>query len=159
MKKALPYGQHADTCPVRTLRDWLDALGETSGPVFRSITKTGKISERALSDRSVALIVKDSALKAGLDPLLYAGTAFAQALPPRPPSPARANGPSSGKAAGRARRWPGATSATPPSFATTRQGSLGSERQGSYSYPLSIPYTATCAGCSVRLSSVSASKR
>lgn len=73
MKKAIPYGQHADTCPVRTLREWLDALGETSGPVFRGITKTGKISERALSDRSVALIVKDSALKAGLDPAIYAG--------------------------------------------------------------------------------------
>ena len=73
MKKAIPYGQQPETCPVRSLRAWLDALGETSGPVFRSITKTGRISERALSDRSVALIIKESALKAGLDPTLYAG--------------------------------------------------------------------------------------
>lgn len=73
LKKAIPYGQQPDTCPVRTLRDWLDALGETSGPVFRSITKAGRISDRPLSDRSVALVIKESALKAGLDPTIYAG--------------------------------------------------------------------------------------
>lgn len=73
LKKALPYGQRAETCPVRTLRAWLDALGETDGPVFRSISKAGRISDRALSDRSVALLIKESALKAGLDPRPYAG--------------------------------------------------------------------------------------
>lgn len=73
LKKAIPYGQQPETCPVRTLRDWLDALGETSGAVFRGISKTGKVSERALSDRAVALILKDSALRAGLDPTIYAG--------------------------------------------------------------------------------------
>jgi integrase len=32
----LPYGSDPQTCPVRTLRSWLDAAGIVEGPVFRA---------------------------------------------------------------------------------------------------------------------------
>jgi site-specific recombinase XerD len=73
VKKGIPYGDHAATCPVRAIQAWLDVLGVARGPVFRPITKSGKIGTKALTDRSVALIVKRHALAAGLDPRKYAG--------------------------------------------------------------------------------------
>jgi integrase len=59
-------------CPVAGLRAWLDAAGITTGPVFRSIRKGGKVGDR-LTDRSVAKIVKSHAARVGLDPALFAG--------------------------------------------------------------------------------------
>lgn len=73
VKKAIPYGAHPATCPVRAVREWLDVLGVSSGPVFRRVYADGRIGTAALSDRSVALIVKKRALEAGLDPSRFAG--------------------------------------------------------------------------------------
>jgi len=53
------------TCPVEVLDTWLRAASITSGPVFRSIDRRGNLGER-LSDRSVALIVRAAATRAGL---------------------------------------------------------------------------------------------
>ena len=69
---ALPFGSDPATCPVRTLRAWLEASGITSGPVFRSITRHGVIGDR-LTDKSVAGIVKRTATRAGLDAARFAG--------------------------------------------------------------------------------------
>jgi hypothetical protein len=46
---AIPYGSFA--CPVEALTAWL-AAGITSGPVFRSIRKGGKVAERLRSTPS-----------------------------------------------------------------------------------------------------------
>ena len=73
IKKAIPYGQHEATCPVRALEAWLAALGVGAGPVFRAVHRTGRIADTRLTDRSVALLVKQAALGAGLDPTRYAG--------------------------------------------------------------------------------------
>ena len=43
------------------------------GMCFRSITKSGMLSDDALSDRAVADIIKHYAEKAGLDPARYSG--------------------------------------------------------------------------------------
>ena len=59
-------------CPVKALDAWLAAAGITEGPVFRSVTRGGKIKGR-LSDRAVALAVKRYARAAGLDAAKYAG--------------------------------------------------------------------------------------
>jgi len=69
----LVYGSTAATCPVRTLRAWLDAAGIAAGPVFRAVDKGGRVSAERLSDRAVALIVKAAAERAGLEPEAYAG--------------------------------------------------------------------------------------
>src|SRR2546423_15617876 len=58
--------------PVAALKAWRDAGGITTGPVFRSIRKGGKIGVR-LTAQSVADIVKANAERVGLDPALFAG--------------------------------------------------------------------------------------
>ena len=68
----IPFGRSDATCPVRALRAWLDGTKITTGPVFRCVRR-GRIARTALSDKSVALVVKRAALAAGLDPAHYAG--------------------------------------------------------------------------------------
>lgn len=72
-EKALPYGTNPATCPVRSLQEWLEAVGITEGPVFRPVNRHGQVGSTRLSDRSVANIVKRSAERVGLDPSLYGG--------------------------------------------------------------------------------------
>jgi integrase len=69
----LPYGSHAATCPVRTVRRWLDAAGIVEGPVFRSVDRHGNVGSQSMAGRSVALIVKRAAEGAGLDPARFSG--------------------------------------------------------------------------------------
>ena len=69
----LPFGSDPDTCPVRALRRWYEISGIGAGPVFRPVDRHGTIADRRLSDRAVALVVKRTALAAGLDPVKYSG--------------------------------------------------------------------------------------
>ena len=50
----MPYGSDPRTCPVRTVRAWLDQAGIISGPVFRAIDRFGLVSGQALHADSVA---------------------------------------------------------------------------------------------------------
>jgi integrase len=54
----IPYGRKPSTCPVRILKAWLEFAKIESGPVFRPVTKGGRVGKSRLGDRSVALIVK-----------------------------------------------------------------------------------------------------
>ena len=69
----IPYGSHPHTCPVRSHLAWLEKSALTEGPLYRSVNRHGQLQSGRLSDRSVALIVKRAAEKAGLDPAKYAG--------------------------------------------------------------------------------------
>jgi integrase len=71
-KVGIPYGSTSDTCPVRSLKLWMDDSGITSGPLFRGVNRHCQLQER-LTDQSIALVVKRYALAAGLDPANYAG--------------------------------------------------------------------------------------
>jgi integrase len=71
-KVGIPYGSNPETCPVRALQAWLEAAAITDGPVFRGVTRHGKVQGR-LSGYAVALIVKRYAAVGGLDPSRYAG--------------------------------------------------------------------------------------
>lgn len=55
------------------LADWVASAGITSGPVFRSLGKGGRVNQDALTDRSVAAIVKARAEQAGLDAEKFSG--------------------------------------------------------------------------------------
>jgi integrase len=68
----LPFGSDPDTCPVRTLRAWLESSGVAEGPVFRAVSRYGQVRGE-LSGLDVARIVKRNALAAGLDPSRFAG--------------------------------------------------------------------------------------
>jgi site-specific recombinase XerD len=60
-------------CPVKALREWLDAAGIVSGPLFRPINKSHTVSASRLTCRSVANIVKEYAGRAGFDAAVYSG--------------------------------------------------------------------------------------
>ncbi|HSH80768.1 MAG TPA: tyrosine-type recombinase/integrase, partial [Herpetosiphonaceae bacterium] len=55
------------------LKAWLKAAGIEEGPLFRPITRHGRIAPARLSDKAVALVVKRTAQAAGLDPAMFAG--------------------------------------------------------------------------------------
>ena len=60
-------------CPVKALREWLDAAGIGAGPIFRPIDKAGTVRASRLTDRSVANIVKAYAERAGFDASMFSG--------------------------------------------------------------------------------------
>jgi integrase len=62
----LPFGNSQDTCPVRTLRQWLVASGISDGPVFRSVGRYGHVSRRGLHKDSIGKLLKRAARRAGL---------------------------------------------------------------------------------------------
>ena len=64
--KGLPYGAHAETCPVTALRMWLQAAGIDSGPVFRRFYRGGSIGRSALTPQYVSIILKEHAERVGL---------------------------------------------------------------------------------------------
>ena len=53
---------------VPEVPEWLNAAGIASGPVFRAVTRGGRVSDDALADASVARIIKKRARQAGIDP-------------------------------------------------------------------------------------------
>ena len=52
--------------PVGAYRDWIEASGITTGPLFRGVDRHGNVSDVALSNMSVARIVRRAATAAGL---------------------------------------------------------------------------------------------
>lgn len=58
---------------IGILKAYMTAGGVTDGSLFRPITKGGKLREQAISDKSIAEIVKRYAEAAGLDPNQFAG--------------------------------------------------------------------------------------
>jgi len=60
-------------CPATAVRDWLQAAQIKEGPLFRRISKGGKLGKEALTDKSVALIVKHYAELAGFDSSEFSG--------------------------------------------------------------------------------------
>jgi site-specific recombinase XerD len=60
MLKAMPYRKEALTCPASTLKKYLDLLPVADNqPLFTSINRWGKVSQKAISDKAVDLIVKE----------------------------------------------------------------------------------------------------
>jgi site-specific recombinase XerD len=71
--KAIPFGSHKRTCPVKALEAWLSASGITGGPIFRGVNRHGQLQAGRLTDRAVALILKRVAALCGLDPASVGG--------------------------------------------------------------------------------------
>ena len=68
---AIPYIENAEFCAVRAVKAWLRYTGIKSGPIFRGFTKKMDIRKTALSDKSIADIVKKYVELIGLDPAMY----------------------------------------------------------------------------------------
>ncbi|MDA7831349.1 tyrosine-type recombinase/integrase [Candidatus Pelagibacter sp.] len=73
LKKALPYFDNNQYCPVVSLRKWLEVSKIASGPVFRRFTKGSKLSNSRLTDQTVALLIKEYLQLAGIDSKNYSG--------------------------------------------------------------------------------------
>jgi len=72
-KVGIPRGGYPETCPVRAVQAWLEVLGADEGPLFRGITRHGRIDGRRLTPQSVPLVVKRLAARAGLEAADLAG--------------------------------------------------------------------------------------
>lgn len=70
---AIPVPNGKQLRPIEALDAWLEAAGITSGPVFREVDRHGRVGAGALSDRSVARIVKRAIKAAGLDEAAFSG--------------------------------------------------------------------------------------
>jgi site-specific recombinase XerD len=62
----VPFGIDPKVCPVRAYRTWLAISSITDGPVFRAITRHGRMSEAALTGAAISLVVKRVVRKAGI---------------------------------------------------------------------------------------------
>jgi len=71
--KALPYFDNSKYCPVVSLKKWIEFSKITSGPVFRKFVKGPNLSEKRLTDQTVALLIKEYLQLAGIDSKNYSG--------------------------------------------------------------------------------------
>ena len=71
--KALPYFDSSQYCPVVSLKKLLDLSKINSGPVFRRFVKGSKLSEKRLTDQTVALLIKEYLNLAGIDSKNFSG--------------------------------------------------------------------------------------
>jgi len=71
--KALPYFDNSQYCPVMSLKNWLKISKINSGPLFRRFLKGTKLSDKRLSDQTVALLIKEYLNIAGIDSKNYSG--------------------------------------------------------------------------------------
>ena len=71
--KALPYFDNSKYCPVVSLKKWIGISKINSGSLFRRFLKGSKLSEKRLTDQTVALLIKEYLQLAGIDSKNYSG--------------------------------------------------------------------------------------
>jgi len=71
--KALPYFDNSKYCPVVSLKKWISISEINSGSLFRRFLKGSKLSEKRLTDQTVALLIKQYLQLAGIDNKNYSG--------------------------------------------------------------------------------------
>lgn len=62
----VPFGSDPMTCPVRTVRAWLDAASIAEGVAFRSITNAGRVTDAPVTGHTVNRAIQRAAKAAGL---------------------------------------------------------------------------------------------
>jgi site-specific recombinase XerD len=73
MVKAIPHFENSLYCPVTILQRWLNISKIKKGPLFRRFLKGSVLSDKRLTDQSIALIIKNYLVKAGIDCNNYSG--------------------------------------------------------------------------------------
>lgn len=71
--KGIPYGHHAESCPVSHLKEWITLLPGKDGPLFRAVDRHGNIANKPMAPDSISRVVKKRARAAKLDPERYSG--------------------------------------------------------------------------------------
>ena len=73
MIKGLPYFDDQNYCPVINLKNWLEISNIKTGPIFRRFSKGTNLTEKRLTDQSVALLIKEYLSLAGIENKNFAG--------------------------------------------------------------------------------------
>ena len=73
MLKGLPYFENSQYCPVMSIKNWIETSKIKSGPLFRRFNKGSSLSEKRLTDQTVALLIKKYLQLAGIDNKNYSG--------------------------------------------------------------------------------------
>ena len=73
MIKGLPYLTNETYCPVLNLKKWLDISKIKSGPIFRRFSKGSSLTDKRLTDQSVALLMKEYLNLAGIENRNFSG--------------------------------------------------------------------------------------
>ncbi len=73
MLKGLPYFENSQYCPVMSIKNWIEVSKIKSGPLFRRFNKGSSLSEKRLTDQTVALLIKKYLQLAGIDNKNYSG--------------------------------------------------------------------------------------
>tara|TARA_B100001057_G_scaffold110733_1_gene108801 strand:+ start:1451 stop:2407 length:957 start_codon:yes stop_codon:yes gene_type:complete len=71
--KGLPYFENSLYCPVISIRKWIEISKINSGAIFRRFAKGSKLSEKRLTDQTVALLIKEYLNLAGIESKNYSG--------------------------------------------------------------------------------------
>jgi len=71
--KALPYFDSSQYCPVVSIKKWIEIANISSGPLFRRFSKGSKLTDNRLTDQTVALLIKEYLVLAGIDSKNYSG--------------------------------------------------------------------------------------
>jgi integrase-like protein len=67
----VPYGSNPATCPVRAWEAWTTTAGITTGPLFRPITRHGRLGPGRLTAASANRAIQRAVARAGYDPRPY----------------------------------------------------------------------------------------
>jgi len=73
MIKGIPYFSNQLYCPVLSLLEWIKISKIKSGPIFRRFVKGSKLSEKRLTDQTVALLIKKYLELSGINSKNYSG--------------------------------------------------------------------------------------
>jgi site-specific recombinase XerD len=68
----IPFAKDQELCPVHALNRWISRRGYVDGPLFQQV-RNGSPNGQRLKDSRIAVIVKDSVARIGLDPHSYSG--------------------------------------------------------------------------------------
>jgi site-specific recombinase XerD len=71
--KGLPYFDNSKYCPVVSINNWLKISKISSGALFRKFVKGSKLSEKRLTDQTVALLIKEYLELTGIESKNYSG--------------------------------------------------------------------------------------
>ena len=71
--KGLPFFDNSEYCPVVSIQNWIEISKISSGPLFRRFSKGSNLTEKRLTDQTVALLIKNYLNLAGIDSRNYSG--------------------------------------------------------------------------------------
>ena len=71
--KGLPYFDNPQYCPVLSLQKWINISKINAGPLFRRFSKGSKLTDKRLTDQTVAHLIKKYLKLSGIESKNYSG--------------------------------------------------------------------------------------